>query len=212
MTSAWYQVLSMSFGYLSAAIIAAIVLLSLRKLASDGALWRRVRKGTPQAGAAGVLRVTGEGSRRLPAGTEIPVPYEGTLGASHSCDVCIPYRRVHMRSAFFWVEAGELHIVPLHRDGFLADGEPVRPGDEAVLRDGAILCVRELELTLEMDRRSERHLPAEPYVTSARRTRAGQGHGEGIGAPGKGEMRREKKLQRKQEQASGGAKRRKERR
>ena len=44
MTQAWYQVASMGFGYLSAAIIALIVLLALRKYMCDRALWRRVKK------------------------------------------------------------------------------------------------------------------------------------------------------------------------
>ncbi len=51
MTQAWYQVASMGFGYLSAAIIALIVLLALRKYMCDRALWRRVKKNLPQAGA-----------------------------------------------------------------------------------------------------------------------------------------------------------------
>ena len=199
MTQAWYQVLSMSFGYLGAAIIVLIVILSLRKLMADSALWRRVSRSTPQSGAAGVLRVISSGSRRLPMGTEIQVPYEGTLGSSHSCDVCIPKRKVHMRSAFFWAEPGELHIVPLHKDGYFVDDEPVGPGDEAVLRGGTILRMGELRMELSMDRRGDIHMPAEPYVTSARRTKAQQGRGEGIGAPGKGEMRREKKLEKRQE-------------
>ena len=57
MTQAWYQVASMGFGYLSAAIIALIVLLALRKYMCDRALWRRVKKNLPQAGAAGTFRV-----------------------------------------------------------------------------------------------------------------------------------------------------------
>lgn len=44
-----------------------------------------------------------------------------------SCDVCVPYKKVHMRSAFFWVEGEELHLVPLHKDGFLADETPIEP-------------------------------------------------------------------------------------
>lgn len=131
MNQAWYQVASMGFGYLSAAIIALIVLLALKKYAQDRALWRRVKRNLPQAGAAGRFIVLSAGSRRLPAGTELRVPFEGTLGGSMSCDVCVPYKKVHMRSAFFWVEGEELHLVPLHKDGFLADETPIEPGDEA---------------------------------------------------------------------------------
>lgn len=198
MTQAWVQVLSLLFGYVSAAIILLIVLLALRKYASDRALWRRVRRELPQAGAVGQLVVL-DGGRRLRLGEEISVPYEGTMGASHSCDVCIPARKVHMRSAFFWMENDGLHMVALHRDGFLADDVPVEPGDEAILGDGAVLTVGELRLVLRLRGALSAMEPSVgPYVTTARRSRAQQGRGDGLGAPGRGEMRREKKLEQKQ--------------
>jgi len=198
-TQAWYQVSSMVFGYLSALMIMLIVLLSIRKFVSDRALWRRVRKNLPNAGAVGVFYVL-SGSRRLGAGEEIRVPYEGTMGSSHSCDVCIPVRKVHMRSAFFWVEKDGLHMVALHKDGFLVDDVVVEPGDEAVLRDGAVLRVGDAKMVLRMtESRGGRMMLDGPYVTSARRSRAQQGKGEGIGAPGKAEERREKRLRMKQE-------------
>lgn len=199
MTQAWYQVASLSFGYLSALIIVLIVLLAARKYLVDRALWRRVRRSLPQAGAVGTLRVLSAGSRRLSAGQEIRVPYEGTLGSAHSCDVCIPYKRVHMRSAFFWMEKDGLHMVALHRDGFTVDDVPVEPGDEAVLGSGTVLRVGELKMALHLYGKGDaRALEDGPYVTSARRSKAQQGRGEGIGAPGKGEARREKKLRQKQ--------------
>lgn len=198
MTQAWVQVLSLLFGYVSAAIILLIVLMALRKYASDRALWRRVRRELPQAGAVGQLVVLC-GGRRLSAGEEIPVPYEGTMGASHSCDVCIPARKVHMRSAFFWMENDGLHMVALHRDGFVVDDVPVEPGDEAVLRHGAVLRVGEAKLSLSLySSRRMRAIDDGPYVTSARRGQARQGKGDGVGAPGRGEVRREKKLREKQ--------------
>ena len=190
--------LSICFGYAGAVIIALVVLLSARKLSRDRGVWRRVRRGLPQAGAAGTLQVLSSG-RRLPAGERLAVPYEGTMGASHSCDVCIPARKVHMRSAFFWMENDGLHMVALHRDGFLADDVPVEPGDEAVLRDGAVLRVGEAKLALSLySSRRMRAIDDGPYVTSARRGQARQGKGDGVGAPGRGEVRREKKLREKQ--------------
>ena len=202
MNQAWYQVVSLLYGYLAAAAIVLILLLTLRKLLLDAALLRRVRKNTPQVGAVGTLRVLSAGSRRLPAGTEIRVPYEGTLGSAHSCDVCIPHRRVHMRSAFFWMERDGLHMVALHKDGFFADEVAVNPGDEAILCDGAQLRVRDLKLVFKLYPAALSRMDALdvlPYVTSERRSRAQQGRGEGIGAPGKGEMRREKKIAQKLE-------------
>ena len=188
------QALGMGLARRAARYAALIVLLAFKKYAQDRALWRRVKRNLPQAGAAGRFIVLSAGSRRLPAGTELRVPFEGTLGGSMSCDVCVPYKKVHMRSAFFWVEGEELHLVPLHKDGFLADETPIEPGDEAVMRDGAILRVGELKLVLRMYDRGELADGAdEPYVTSARRSKAGQGRGDGLGAPTRGAIRREKK-------------------
>ncbi len=202
MTQAWYSVLSLLFGYVSAAVIVLIVLLSARKYVGDRALWRRVRRHLPQAGAVGVLEVFSGGGRRLRAGDALSVPYEGTMGSSHSCDVCIPVRKVHMRSAFFWVERDGLHMVALHRDGFVVDDVPVEPGDEAVLRDGAVLRVGEAKMALRMfESRNGRLTLDGPYVTSARKSRAQQGRGESIGAPSRAEARREKKLRMKQNDA-----------
>lgn len=197
MNQAWYQVASMLYGYAGAAALAAIVLLGARKAAGDRQLWRRVNRNLPRCGAAGTLCVLSQGKSRLRAGEEIPVPYEGTLGASHSCDVYVPGRRVHMRSAFFWMEQGELHMVALHRDGFLADDVPVEPGDEAVLGDGAVLCVGDVRMVLRLRGADRRAADVGPYVTPARRSRAQQGRGDGLGAPGKGEARRERKLREK---------------
>ena len=197
MNEAWFRVASQSFAYLSAAMIVLIVLLSARKFVRDRGVWRRVRRNLPQAGAVGCFRVL-SGGRRLQPGREIRVPYEGTMGSSHSCDVCIPVRRVHLRSAFFWVEQGELHMVALHRDGFLVDDVPVEPGDEAVLREGAVLCVGDAKMSLHLYRKEDSRMGGDgPYVTRARRASAKQGRGDGIGAPGRGEMIREKNREKK---------------
>ena len=190
MTEAWYAVASMGYSYLCAALSALLVLTALRKLLRDRILWRRVRRDLPGIGAAGTFRVLSAGNRRLSAGQSLSVPYEGTLGAARSCDVCIPYKKVHLRSAFFWMEKDGLHMVTLHRDGFTVDDVPVEPGDEAILESGAILCVGELRMVFRTVAPSERQSPdVGPYVTSARRTRAQKGHGDGLGRPGKRERR-----------------------
>ena len=127
------------------------------------------------------------------------MPYEGTMGSASSCDVCIPVRKVHMRSAFFWMEKDGLHMAALHRDGFEVDDVPVEPGDEAILREGAVLRVGDARLVLRLyGSKRMRSMDDDPYVTTARRTKAQQGKGDGIGAPGRGEARRERKLRQKQ--------------
>ena len=208
MTNAWYQVLSLGFGDVSCAIAVVCVLCALGKFLKDRKLHRRVRKSTPRVGGAGVLRVMTAGLRRLPAGTQIRVPYEGILGCLRSCDVYIPYRKVHMRSAFFWMEGDGLHMVALHRDGFVVDDVPVEPGDEAILEDGAILQIGEVKLVWYMKdgRRASFEPVTGPYVTTARRSRAQQGKGEGLGAPGKAQQRREKKQEKKTEKKKADSK------
>ena len=184
----------MGFGYLSAAIIALIVLLAFKKYAQDRALWRRVKRNLPQAGAAGRFIVLSAGSRRLPAGTELRVPFEGTLGGSMSCDVCVPYKKVHMRSAFFWVGGGVLHLRPVHKGVFRGEEARVGPGDEAVVRGGGLRRWGKWRRVLGWYARGGGPAGgAEPYVTSARRSKAGQGRGDGLGAPTRGAIRREKK-------------------
>ena len=60
--------------------------------------------------------------------------------------------------------------------------------------DEAMLRVGELKLVLRMYDRGEGIAGAdEPYVTRARRSKAGQGRGDGLGAPTRGAIRREKK-------------------
>lgn len=208
MTKAWYQVLSLLFGYAGAAAAVICTLLALHAWLTERSRFRRVRRSMPGSGAAGMLRVLSAGSRRLPPGEELRVPYEGTLGSAHSCDVCIPHRHVHMRSAFFWMERDGLHMVALHRDGFCVDDVPVEPGDEAVLGDGAVLTVGELRLVLRLRGAGTLAEPMNgPYVTTARRSKAQKGRGDGLGAPGRGEIRREKKLEektRRQERARRG--------
>ena len=68
-----------------------------------------------------------------------------------------------------------------------------------MLRDGAVLRVGEARLSLSLySSRRMRAIDDGPYVTSARRGQARQGKGDGVGAPGRGEVRREKKLREKQ--------------
>ena len=120
------------------------------------------------------------------------MPFEGTLGGSMGCDVCVPYKRVHMRSAFFWVEGEALHLVPLHKDGFLAEG---RIGEDVTHTVRVMLnAPLTIPYTQPLEVRGEGVVGAdEPYVTRARRSKAGQGRGDGLGAPTRGAIRREKK-------------------
>ena len=206
MNEAWYRVAGMAFCYLAVLTAFCVVFVSLRRDAWERALWRRVRRSTPGVGTACVFRVISAEGKRLEEGQELAVPFEGTLGAASACDVCIPNPRVHLRSAFFWMEKDGLHMAPLHRDGFLVDGQQANPGDEAILRDGAELEVPAasvrvgaelrlggLRLRLRMGAAPEEKATV-PYVTKARQKTAGRGRGDGLGAKGRRETYAARKM------------------
>lgn len=191
MNAVWYSAASLAFSYISAAFVIFFLLLIARKHLSDQLMLSRLRNEIPAGDCAGSFRVLSASGRHLHAGQILPVPFEGTMGSSHSCDIVIPYRKVHLRSVFFWMEKDLLHMVPLHRDGFLADDVPIGAGDEAVLEDGAILCIGDLKLVLRLANRSaQSEADTGPYVTGARRSQARLGRGDGIGTPGKNKKKR----------------------
>ena len=187
MDGAWYRAAGLAYGYFASLCAVLIALLLLKRWRSERALWRRIAKSVPGVGCACVFRVMSEGGKRLAKGAELRVPMEGTMGSAAGCDVCIPYRKVHLRSAFFWMEEDGLHMAPLHRDGFLVDGVQAQPGDEAILRDGAELRLGDLRLRLRMqrDKLTAAEAAAGPYVTRKRRESAQRGKGNGLGAPGR---------------------------
>ena len=191
--SAWYSVLAMGFGYLSAAIILMIVVISVRKTVKDRRIWKRAVAAQRQLEYAGELIVLSGGSKRLPAGEVLSVPYEGTIGLASGCDVVLSIRRLHLRAAFFWVDGNRMHVVPVQKEVIQVDGEMLRPGDEAIMTTGARLTVNGvlMELRLYEESEPEAGVFENPYVTKARRIQAHQGHGRGIGSSGS--ARQEKK-------------------
>ena len=195
--SAWYSVLAMGFGYLSAAIILMIVVISVRKTVKDRRIWKRAVAAQRQLEYAGELIVLSGGSKRLPAGEVLSVPYEGTIGLASGCDVVLSIRRLHLRAAFFWVEGQRMYLVPVQKDAIEVDGELLRPGDEAVMTTGARLTVNGVSMELHLYEGSglETEKLEYPYVTRARRIQAHRGRGSGIGSSGS--VRRKEKGRKK---------------
>ncbi|MFR2149610.1 MAG: hypothetical protein ACLS7Z_03095 [Christensenellales bacterium] len=187
MNQAWYQVASMGFGYLSAAIIALIVLLAFKKYAQDRALWRRVKRNLPQAGAAGRFIVLSAGSRRLPAGTGCAC----RLSARRIDELrCLrAAKRLCVRPSLGWAGTLCRCIKTVFWPPKRRLSRAARPSCAT-----ARFCASAGETVVRMYDRGELADGAdEPYVTSARRSKAGQGRGDGLGAPTRGAIRREKK-------------------
>lgn len=177
MSNAWVQVFTQGFGYISAVLILIVFIAGIMQILSEAGRWRHT-------GIAGKLHVLERGNLRASVGEDIPVPYEGMMGSSRVSDVFLPSRGVHLRSAFFWVDEGQLHVVPVRRDGMLVDAVPVSVGDEAVLRNGAVLSLGtvRMKLTLYESAGISRGMET-PYVTGARRRRVRQGREMDIGSP-----------------------------
>ena len=196
---AWYRAAGLAYCYFAVLCALLTCFLLFRRERRERALLRRIEAHNPSVGCACTLRVASEGGKRLKKGQVLRVPFEGTLGSASGCDVCIPFRKVHLRSAFFWMEADGLHLAPLHRDGFLVDGVRAQPGDEAILRDGAELRLSDLRLVLRL---SGGPPPAEAYVTSARRQSAGLGKTRSLGAVGSARAAKDKAGRKKQERSA----------
>lgn len=97
-----YEVLSMGMRYFFTLLGVLLVWRAITwQLAERRARHRRLKR-LPDAGTIGEMVVT-RGCPLLPEGTVLPMPYEGTLGSSHGCDLLIPARgaaRQHLDFSF----------------------------------------------------------------------------------------------------------------
>ena len=104
-SSELYEVLSLAARYLFALLGVLIVLRSFFWLLSERAERRRTVRRMPWSGTVGELVVV-SGSRDLPEGTVIPVPWEGVLGSVRSSDLFIPCAGVRRKHLSFVYEQG----------------------------------------------------------------------------------------------------------
>ena len=113
MSTNLYEVLSLAARYLFTLLGVLIVLRSFVWLLSDHQEKHSRLRRLPDAGMIGEMVVL-SGSRELPEGMAVPVPWEGILGSVRSCDMVIPCPEVRKRHLRFSYENGlGLKIMPL---------------------------------------------------------------------------------------------------
>ena len=89
----FYEVLSLAMRYFFTFFGVMIVWRAFSWLRKDRKATHRRLRQLPDAGTIGILSVDA-GSKVLPEGHVIPVPYEGVLGFLRTCDVVVPVEDV----------------------------------------------------------------------------------------------------------------------
>lgn len=148
-----YEVLSLAARWLYVVLGVLVVWRSFSWLRKDRAERHRRLMQLPDAGMIGEVVVI-RGSDDLPEGTTVPLPYEGTLGFSRACDLCVPCDGVARRHLDFSFQP-RLGLLAYPRHGLvcLVNGREVRSAREArktPLRHGGRLRVGEAELKIRL--------------------------------------------------------------
>lgn len=124
MSEPLYEVIALGMRYLFSLLGVLIVLRSLAWLRKDQrATAKRLRR-LPDAGTIGELVVV-QGTRDLPEGAVISVPWEGVFGFTRTCDIVVPVEGIASQHMDFSFEEGlGLLLYPHHRRMCLVDGQP----------------------------------------------------------------------------------------
>ena len=144
-----FEILSLALRYVFAFLGMLIVFRTYRCLLSDRRSRRAALRKTPGAGFVGELIVL-HGSKDFPPDTYLPVPREGTLGSTRTCDLTVPcggVRRMHLN--FTWEDGTGLLLEPVRGSVLNIQAGAVRPPSDSsktVLRHGDILTIGEAVL------------------------------------------------------------------
>ena len=153
MSTELYEVLSLLSRYVFTLLGCLIVLRAFFWLISDRAEQRALLRSLPYAGNIGEFVVVA-GSKDLPEGLSVPVPWEGILGSVRSADVFVPcpgVRRSHL--SFSFVPGHGLIVHPMIGCGVQINTIPLnhRSHAEAVpLLHGSFLQVGQAVLRLRV--------------------------------------------------------------
>ncbi len=133
MSSEAYEILALFMRYVFVFIGGLIVWRSFRWLLKDHRAYRREMKSLPDAGLVGEVV-------NLRTGKALPLPREGTIGASRECDIRIKGSGVERKHARFeFVDGKGLRVVPFR-------GCKVTLGDNEIRNHGYALHGTQLRL------------------------------------------------------------------
>ena len=146
-----YEILSLAMRYVFVFLGLLIVLRTFRWMAAERREARSRLRRLPDSGKIGEFSVL-QGSRELPAGICLPVPWEGVLGSVRTCDLVVPAEGVHRNHLdFSWQNGIGLLLHPRHGCIALINGQPSSPSDPSlVLRHGDCLTVGSAVLQLHL--------------------------------------------------------------
>lgn len=146
-----YEVLSLAMRYFFTCLGVMIVWRSFSWLRKDRRQTHRRLRQLPDAGTIGILTVE-SASGDLHTGDIIPVPQEGVLGFSRTCDVVVPADDVATAHLdFTFVDGKGLFIYPRRGCEAVVDGTLLasrRDGDRTPMQHGSVLQVGQAVLRL----------------------------------------------------------------
>lgn len=149
-SSDWYEVLAVGARYWFALLGVLIVWRALRWQISDNRRRAQVLRNLPDAGYIGTLYVMEGESDALDEGDSINIPAEGVLGSAMGCDVFLPHPSVSARHVLFHLFADGLHVRAYKDQTLVVDGQVLLPGEQAILRHGAVLTIGAVVVQLRL--------------------------------------------------------------
>jgi len=146
-----YEVVAQGARYWFLFLMVLIVWRSWRWYRRDKRQAKKRMKLLPDAGFVGEMVVL-EGGKGLERGTVLPVPREGTLGASRTNDLCIPLGGVRKRHLWFRFDDGQgLMVEPFGKNEIKVDGSVFfSRRDPLYMAHGSRLIAGECELRLRL--------------------------------------------------------------
>jgi len=142
MAESTYELLSMGLRYWFVLLIVVALLRAYFLMRRDNRDYRQTLRQLPDAGLIGE-------AVDLDTGTAQPLPREGLIGSSRSCDIRHP--GMHRREMEFIFRPGfGVKLIPVHRKHrALLDNEPLRKGDDVALH-GTVLELRNARLRFRL--------------------------------------------------------------
>ena len=164
MAESSYELLSMGLRYWFVLLIVLALLRAYFLMRRDNRDYRQALRQLPDAGLIGEVV-------DLHTGTAQPLPREGLMGSSRSCDIRHP--GMHRREMEFIFRPGfGVKLIPIHRKHqALLDNEPLQKGDDFALH-GTVLELRNAKLRFRLFagldlpmRQKEAEVPLQAPVT-----------------------------------------------
>ena len=146
-----YELIAQGARYWFLFLMVLIVWRSWRWYRKDKRQAKKRLKLLPDAGFVGEMIVL-KGSDRLPRGTALPVPREGTLGSLRTNDLCTPVASVAKKHLWFRFEDGRgLMVEPYGKNALSVDGENFESRRNPLyMAHGSRLFAGECELRLRL--------------------------------------------------------------